>query len=92
MAKNNIEYLKIQVGRIILLNRLQARLSQFELGLKIDLSANQVGRIERAESNPTLETLVKICNYFDIDINNLFVKLNKLEEQSIIAEIKSLKK
>lgn len=92
MAKNNVEYLKIQVGRIVLLNRLKAGLSQFELGLKIDLSANQVGRIERAESNPTIETLVKICNYFEIDINNLFVKLNKLEEQSIITEIKSLKK
>jgi transcriptional regulator with XRE-family HTH domain len=46
--------------------------SQFKLAIEIGLSENQVGRIERGESNPTVKTLIKISKALKVDIKVLF--------------------
>ncbi|WPO84111.1 helix-turn-helix transcriptional regulator [Chryseobacterium sp. JJR-5R] len=87
-----IEELKFQIGKLFQFYRLKNKLSQLQLGNEINLSSNQVGRIERAETNPTVETLVKFCNFFKIDMLFLFTKLNEKELKKIESEIDELQK
>ncbi|MEG2099953.1 MAG: helix-turn-helix transcriptional regulator [Flavobacterium sp.] len=47
-------------------------LSQQDLGDDCDISKNQVGRIERAEINTSIKTLVKIANALDVEPKELF--------------------
>lgn len=91
MNKLELEKLKNQIGKLLQLYRLRKGLSQLQLGNELNLSSNHVGRIERAETNPTLENIVKICNFFEIDILYLFSTLNKNEITSIEGEINELK-
>lgn len=92
MYKWEVEELKIQIGKLIQLHRLKKELSQFQLGNELNISSNHVGRIERAETNPTVEILVKFCNFFEIDMLLLFKKLNDNELKSIESEIDHLQK
>ncbi|ASW73105.1 XRE family transcriptional regulator [Chryseobacterium piperi] len=92
MYKWEIEELKFQIGKLIQLHRLKRELSQLQLGNELNISSNHIGRIERAETNPTIESLVKICNFFEIDILYLFTKINEKELKKIEGEIEQLQK
>ncbi len=92
MYKWEIEELKFQIGKLIQLHRLKRELSQLQLGNELNISSNHVGRIERAETNPTIESLVKFCNFFEIDMLYLFTKLNEKELKKIESEISQLQK
>ena len=87
MYKWSAEELKFQIGILFQLYRLRSKLSQLELSHELNLSANHIGRIERAETNPTIEIVVKYCNFFAIDISQLFTKLND-KELNDIANLK----
>ena len=84
--------LKFQVGKLFQFYRLKKKLSQLQLGNEINLSGNQVGRIERGETNPTIESIVKFCNFFEIDILYVFTKLSEAEEKDLEIKIKELQK
>ena len=86
----DIDELKFQVGRLFQYNRLKNKLSQLQLGNELNLSSNHVGRIERAETNPTVEVIVKFCNFFELDILLLFTKLSDKELNNLNLEIKRL--
>ncbi len=47
-------------------------LSQNDLSINSDIPKIQIGRIERAEINTTVRTLVKIANALQIDPKELF--------------------
>lgn len=47
-------------------------LSQDKLALEVDLSENQIRRIEKGQTNPTVKTLLKIAKALDVDITDLF--------------------
>lgn len=91
MYKWSAKDLKFQIGKIFQLYRLRTKLSQLQLGNELNLSANHIGRIERAETNPTVEIVVEICNFFDIDIALLFTKLDGEALIDIEKEIDQLK-
>lgn len=74
MSKEDLNILLSNIGAIVKRHRKERGLSQLNMGLDIDMSANQIGRIERAESNPTVETLHTIANYFGFDIIEFFKK------------------
>lgn len=86
----DIDELKFQVGRLFQYNRLKNKLSQLQLGNELNLSSNHVGRIERAETNPTVEVIVKFCNFFELDILLLFTKLSDKELDNLNLEIERL--
>jgi DNA-binding XRE family transcriptional regulator len=46
--------------------------SQDKLGLEVDLSENQIRRIEKGQTNPTVKSLLKIAKALKIDIKDLF--------------------
>lgn len=70
MAKKELNKVLLQIGAIVKKHRKECNLSQFKLGLEIGKSANQIGRIERGESNPTISTLFDLANFFKIEIND----------------------
>ncbi|MNF87237.1 anaerobic benzoate catabolism transcriptional regulator [compost metagenome] len=47
-------------------------MSQQDLADDCNITQNQVGRIERAEINTTVKTLVKIANALDVEPKELF--------------------
>ncbi|RKE81620.1 helix-turn-helix domain-containing protein [Chryseobacterium sp. AG363] len=90
MYKWELEDLKFQIGKLIQVYRLRRELSQFQLGLELNISKDHVGRIERGLTNPTIENIVKLSNFLEIDILYLFSKLNEKELQSLELEIQQL--
>ena len=58
-----------KIGTVVREHRKKHKMSQFHLGLEVGKSANQIGRIERAESNPTIKTLYTLAHFFDIELN-----------------------
>ncbi|MFB9080221.1 helix-turn-helix domain-containing protein [Flavobacterium procerum] len=46
--------------------------SQSKLAVEIGMSVNQVARIERGETNPTVKTLTLIAIALKVDIKDLF--------------------
>lgn len=72
MTSKNCREILVNIGVVVKEHRLRVNLSQFNLGLEIGKSANQIGRIERAESNPTIETLYALAQFFNIDIKDFF--------------------
>lgn len=45
--------------------------SQEQLALEVDLSENQIRRIEKGQTNPTIKTLLKIAKVLKVDIKDL---------------------
>ena len=68
MDQNDLNKLLIQIGERIKLLRKKENISQLALGNIVGRSANQIGRIERAEGNPTIETLHRIATHYEVDI------------------------
>ncbi|MDQ8013383.1 MAG: helix-turn-helix transcriptional regulator [Flavobacterium nitrogenifigens] len=46
--------------------------SQEKLGLEVDLSENQIRRIEKGQTNPTIKSLLKIAEILKVNIKDLF--------------------
>ncbi len=92
MYKWKVEDLKVQIGKLIQVYRLRKELSQFQVGLELNISKDHVGRIERGMTNITIENIVKLINFLEIDIILLFQKIDDLEVKEIEAEIKNLQK
>ncbi|PKP44871.1 MAG: XRE family transcriptional regulator [Bacteroidetes bacterium HGW-Bacteroidetes-12] len=46
--------------------------SQDKLALEVDLSENQIRRIEKGQTNPTIKNLLKIAKALKVDIKDLF--------------------
>lgn len=72
MKEDGLNKMLQNIGTVVKKYRDEKKLSQFDLGLEIGMSANQIGRIERAESNPTVGTLYYLAFYFNIDIKDFF--------------------
>lgn len=68
MNQSDLQELFIQIGARIKHLRKEHQISQLELGNIVGLSANQIGRIERAEGNPTIKTLYLIADYYNVEI------------------------
>ncbi len=47
--------------------------SQDKLALEVDLSENQIRRIEKGQTNPTIKNLLKIAKALKVDIKDLFI-------------------
>ncbi len=68
---NNDNVRKILADNVRLL-RTKRRFSQEAIADMANIGQNQVSEIENEHSNPSLDTLIKIANAFDVDIVELF--------------------
>ena len=59
-------------GAAVRIRRRATGLSQEEFAEKVDCHRNFVGRIERGEQNPTVDTLVRIARALRCKISDLF--------------------
>ncbi len=69
MNQKDLDRLLVQIGNRIKALRKKENISQLDLGNIVGLSANQIGRIERAEGNPTIKTLYLIATHYNVDVN-----------------------
>ncbi|WP_294207692.1 helix-turn-helix transcriptional regulator [uncultured Chryseobacterium sp.] len=90
MYKWKSEEIKDQIGIIFKLHRLRKGLSQFQMATEIDLSKDYIGRIERGTTNPTIDIIITICNFLEIDLLLVFSKMNQSQLDSMISETKIL--
>lgn len=68
---NNDNVRKILADNIRFL-RTKRRFSQEAVADMASIGQNQVSEIENEHSNPSLDTLIKIANAFEVDIVELF--------------------
>jgi len=53
------------------MERLKRKLSQEKLALEADLNINTIGKLERGEVSPSIDTLERIANVFGIEFSEL---------------------
>ncbi len=70
----NEKELLILFGRNLCAERNRSNLSQEGLGELINISSNQIGKIERGVANPKLTTIVAILDALDVEFNDLLRK------------------
>jgi transcriptional regulator with XRE-family HTH domain len=90
MYKWKTEEIINQIGIVFKLYRLRKGLSQFQVATEIDLSKDYIGRIERGKTNPTIEIIIAICNFLEIDLLQAFCKISQSQLDSMISETKLL--
>lgn len=78
------------MGITMLLYRLRSNFSQFTLGIEVQMSTNQIGRIERGKTNPTVGSLTKIAHALKIEISEFFVERTDEDLTRMLDEIKLL--
>jgi len=72
VMKNKSEsILSKKIGTKIMLERQKRKLSQEELAELTDLSRNTIGKVERGEASPTIDTLERIAKAFGMTFNDL---------------------
>ena len=73
MEEKELNRVQIRLGATIRRIREETTdFSQSKLSIEIGMSENQIRRIERGKSNPTVNTLAKIAKALEVDIKVLF--------------------
>ncbi|MCH5299690.1 MAG: helix-turn-helix transcriptional regulator [Ruminococcus sp.] len=85
----NREELTINIGMNIRKYRLEADLSQESLSFSANLSQAYIGKLERGERCPNIETLYKISEVLNVPVGNLldFDKKPKCESETKIKRL-----
>ncbi|APG65578.1 hypothetical protein LPB136_09485 [Tenacibaculum todarodis] len=68
------------IGDTLKYFRVQKKMSQEDLANDADIPINQIGRIERAEINTSLLTILKITNALEISFLDFFQELENLSK------------
>jgi transcriptional regulator with XRE-family HTH domain len=66
--------LRLQVGKKIRATRLEKGLTMRAVADAIGMEENNYSRFERGKTNPTLKSLFKICQFLEINIQDLFAE------------------
>jgi transcriptional regulator with XRE-family HTH domain len=78
----DIETVKLALGAEIAAWRRLQNISQEKFAAACDLNTNEVGRVERGETNPELETLVLIATQMQMSLGVLFTAAEKRWRES----------
>lgn len=74
MEEKELNKIQIRLGVAIReIREKKSNFSQSKLAVEIGMSENQVSRIERGETNPTVKTLILISRALNVDIKDLFL-------------------
>lgn len=73
MEEKELNKVQITLGATIRkIREEKSEYSQSKLAIEIGMSENQVSRIERGETNPTVRTLTLIAKALKVEIKDLF--------------------
>ena len=78
MMSNHDNKINEKICLKVKFERIKRGLSQEELALEAGLNRNTIGKIERAEVSPTIDTLEKIAEVFGMDFIQL-VDVSKVD-------------
>ena len=71
MVEVSIEELIQKVGKRVYNLRKEYNMTQLDLAIKSDIDERQIQRLENGHTSPTLKTLYKIANAFNISLAEL---------------------
>ena len=81
------------IGKNIYNLRNMYKLTQEELGKKVSLSSSAISNIENSLSHPSIDTLIKLAECFDVSVDYLLNSGDeKLEELQIKAKLQTADK
>jgi transcriptional regulator with XRE-family HTH domain len=66
----------LNIGGILKHYREKKGYSQFKLSVESGVPKTQIGRIERAEVNPTIFTLKRIADALEVSLANIFSSIH----------------
>lgn len=72
MTNKELHIIHLKIGSKVRELRDRKGISQLKLGTEVDLSKTHIGRIERGETNVTIQSLIKIATFFRIDFTDFF--------------------
>lgn len=90
MYKWTSEEIRKQIGIFFKLYRLRKALSQFQVATELDLSKDYIGRIERGKANPSIDIIIAVSNFLEIDLLVMFTKIDQSHIDSMINESRIL--
>ncbi|UXJ71360.1 helix-turn-helix domain-containing protein [Lysinibacillus fusiformis] len=70
--------LNVAFGKVLKIYRKEAGLSQEQLALQCDLDRTYIGLLERAERQPTITTIFKICTALNVKPHEFIKDIEKL--------------
>lgn len=85
---NAIDYIKI--GKRIKDMRKERGITQETICNKLNISLYHYSKIENGKVSASLETLVEIANYFDIEIETLLTGCSALHKSYLEEELESI--
>ena len=60
--------------------RKMRKISQLKLALDLNMNQNSISRYENCEREADYETLIKFADYFDVSLDYLLGRTNKLDK------------
>ncbi|MBN2636347.1 MAG: helix-turn-helix transcriptional regulator [Prolixibacteraceae bacterium] len=72
MIANNFSDIFKKIGLKIKLLRIERKISQQDLAAACNFEKSNLAQIESRRTNPTIATLLKICQVLDVPISQLF--------------------
>lgn len=72
MIANNFSEIFKKIGLKIKMLRIERKISQMDLAAACNFEKSNLARIEAGRTNPTVATLLKICQVLDVPIGQLF--------------------
>jgi len=82
----NQDHIRKQIGRRIKALRENKGWRQEDVQDKTGFSSRYLGRIERGSVNLTLDTLLRLCEIFELELNELFRFVDSQKETSLQRE------
>ncbi|NVM23249.1 MAG: helix-turn-helix transcriptional regulator [Desulfobacterales bacterium] len=82
----NEKAIRKQLGMRIKTLREQKGWRQEDIQDKTEFSSRYLGRIERGTVNPTLDTLLRLCEIFEVELSELFRLIDTEKETSLQRE------
>ena len=74
----------IKIGKVLQSIRKSYGYTQEKLAEYVDVSTRYIGDIEQDKAKPSYEVLVKICNLFNIGLDQIFSKYLNIKEDTTV--------
>ncbi|MDR2467634.1 MAG: helix-turn-helix domain-containing protein [Spirochaetaceae bacterium] len=85
MITYSIDDLKVLFGENLRKIRMDAKISQLKLGMKIDLTHNFINDIERGKKGASFETIAKLSSALDVEPYKFFVPKREPREEDFLG-------
>lgn len=69
---NDNEVIQKEIGRRLRILRKQKNLSLLSVAIEVNINQNYLNDIELGRRNLTLKMLIKLCNFYEITLSELF--------------------